>query len=384
MSKRDYYEILGVDKGADEKALKSAYRKLAMKFHPDKNPGDKEAEAKFKEINEAYEILTDSRKRKLYDQFGHAGVDPSAQAAGGGPFQGGFGGYGGGFEDINDVFSSFFGGGFGSSSRGFNRVRRGSDVQVEVRLSFMEAVGGADKEVTFYRLEECPTCSGSGAEPGTSSKTCEQCGGAGEVRYAQRSLFGETISVQQCPACQGKGSIPTEPCHTCKGKAKVRKRKKLNVKIPAGVDNGHVMTLAGEGDVGESGGPKGDVQLHFRVTPDSRFRREGSDIHQEVHINFLQATLGDELEIPSLEGKIRFKVSPGTQSGQIRRLAGAGIPRVNGYGKGDHFVTIIVDVPTALNDKQKEALLAFGKEMDMVSPKESKSFFDKVKDAISS
>ncbi len=380
MSKRDYYEVLGVDKGADEKTLKSAYRKLAMKYHPDKNQGDKEAEAKFKEINEAYEILTDPQKRKLYDQFGHAGVDPSAQAAGGagGPFAGGFGG----FEDFGDVFSSFFGGGFSSSSRGFSRVRRGSDVQVEVRLSFMEAVQGAEKEVTFYRLEDCPTCSGSGAEPGTTTKTCEQCGGRGEVRYAQRSLFGETISVQECPTCRGSGEIPTTPCHTCKGKGKVRKRKKLNVKIPAGVDNGHILTLSGEGDVGEAGGPKGDVLLHFRVTADNRFRREGSDIHQEVHINYIQAALGDEIEIPSLEGKIRFKVSAGTQSGEVRRLAGAGIPRVNSYGKGDHYVTIIVDVPTALNDKQKEALLNYGKEMNMVTPKESKSFFDKVKDAI--
>ncbi|MDI9471307.1 MAG: molecular chaperone DnaJ [Tissierellia bacterium] len=378
MSKRDYYDVLGVERGADEKALKSAYRKLAMKYHPDKNPGDKKAEATFKEINEAYEVLTDPQKRKLYDQFGHAGVDPSAQAAGGGPFTGGFGG----FEDFGDVFSSFFGGGFSSSSRGYSRVRRGADVQVEVRLSFMEAVQGAEKEVTFYRLEDCPTCSGSGAEPGTSMKTCEQCGGRGEVRYAQRSLFGETISVQECPTCRGKGEIPETICHTCKGKGKVRKRKKLSVKIPAGVDNGHILTLSGEGDVGESGGPKGDVLLHFRVAPDSLFRREGSDIYQEVHINYIQAVLGDEIEIPSLEGKLRFKISPGTQSGEIRRLAGAGIQRVNSYGKGDHYVTIIVDVPTSLNDKQKEALLHFGKEMNLVTPKENKSFFEKVKDAI--
>ncbi|NLY72156.1 MAG: molecular chaperone DnaJ [Tissierellia bacterium] len=381
MSKRDYYEILGVDRGADDKTLKSAYRKLAMKYHPDKNPGDKEAEATFKEINEAYEILSDEEKRRRYDQFGHAGVDPNASAGGYGDF-GGFGG----FEDVSDIFSSFFGGGgfsgFGQS--GSAGPRRGNDVQADVHLSFKEAYSGASKEVSFYRLEDCPTCSGTGAAQGSSVSTCDTCGGTGQIREVEHGLFGQSIRVRTCPTCKGRGEKPDEPCPTCKGKGKVRKRRTIRVNIPAGVDNGHVMTLSGEGDIGEQGGPKGDLLLRIFVSTDSRFKRQGLDVFQEVSLSFTQATLGDELEIDGLDGKIKLRVEAGSQPGTVRRISGGGFPNVRGYGKGDHYVTLNVEVPKNLNHEQKEALKAFAGSMGekATKEKENKGFFGKVKDAI--
>lgn len=387
MSKRDYYEVLGVERGADEKTIKSAYRKLAMKYHPDKNPGDKEAEAKFKEINEAYEILSDDEKRQRYDQFGHAGVDPNASAG-----YGDFGGFGG-FEDVSDIFSSFFGGGGGGGfggfggfgdfgSRGPQGPRPGADVSAEVHLSFQEAVTGASKEVTFYRLENCPTCDGSGAAQGSSVSTCQTCQGSGQIREVQSSLFGQTVRVRTCPTCQGKGEVPDEPCATCKGKGKVRKRRKIRVTIPAGVDNGNIMPIHGEGDIGEDGGPKGDLLLHIHVARDPDFRRQGLDVFQDVHITFTQAALGDEIEIRGLEGKIKLKIEPGTQSGTTKRISGGGFPHTQGYGKGDHYVNLTVDTPRNLTDKQKEALRAFASAMGEAETKENKGFFEKVKDAI--
>ena len=382
MSKRDYYEILGVDRGADDKAIKSAYRKLAMKYHPDKNPGDKETEAQFKEINEAYEILSDEEKRQRYDQFGHAGVDPNASAG-----YGDFGGFGG-FEDVSDIFSSFFGGGGGFGgfggfgSRGPSGPRKGADVTADVHLNFQEAVTGASKEVSFYRLELCPACHGSGAEEGSSVSTCQTCQGTGQVREVQSSLFGQSVHVRTCPSCQGKGEVPDKECSTCKGKGKVRKRRKIRVKIPAGVDNGSIMPLQGEGDIGEQGGPKGDLLLRIFVSGDSTFKRQGLDVFQDIHISFTQAALGDEVEIKSLEGKIKLKIDAGTQSGTVKRISGGGFPHVQGYGRGDHYVTITVDTPRNLTDKQKEALRAFASTMGEAEAKESKGFFEKVKDAI--
>lgn len=377
MSKRDYYEILGVERGADDQAIKSAYRKLAMKYHPDKNPGDKEAEATFKEINEAYEILSDSEKRQRYDQFGHAGVDPNASAG-----YGDFGGFGG-FEDVSDIFSSFFGGGFGG---GFGQSaspgpRRGNDVSADVHLSFQEAYSGASKEVSFYRLEDCPSCHGSGAAEGSQVSTCPTCGGSGQVREVQPGIFGQSVHIRTCPTCLGKGERPDEPCPICKGKGKVRKRRTIRVKIPAGVDNGHIMTLSGEGDMGELGGPKGDLLLRIYVAKDKVFTREGLDIFQEVPISFTQAVLGDEIEIQGMDGKIKFKIDAGSQPGSIRRISGGGFPNVRGYGRGDHYITLKVTIPRNLSTGQKSALKNFAEAMGE-DVKENKSFFGKVKDAM--
>ncbi len=376
MSKRDYYEVLGVERGADDQAIKSAYRKLAMKYHPDKNPGDKEAEASFKEINEAYEILSDSEKRQRYDQFGHAGVDPNASAG-----YGDFGGFGG-FDDVSDIFSSFFGGGFsGFGQSASPGPRRGGDVSADVHLSFQEAYTGASKEVSFYRLEDCTTCHGSGAAEGSSVSTCSTCGGSGQVRQVQPGIFGQSVHISTCPTCHGKGERPDEACPTCKGKGKVRKRRTIRVKIPAGVDNGHIMTLSGEGDIGELGGPKGDLLLRIFVQRDQVFTRDGLDVFQEIPISFSQAVLGDEIEIQGLEGKIKLKIDPGSQPGSTRRISGGGFPNVRGYGKGDHYIKLRVDIPKNLNNAQKNALKNFAEAMGE-ELKENKGFFGKVKDAI--
>lgn len=381
MAKRDYYEVLGLDRSADEKAIKSAFRKQAMKYHPDKNPGDKQAEANFKEVNEAYEVLSNPEKKARYDQFGHAGVDPAAAGGAGGA---GFEGFDP-FSGFGDIFSEFFGGGAagGFSGGAYQRVRPGADVDVEVKLTFMEAVKGTAKEFSFYRLDNCPTCDGSGAKPGTGTSTCTTCQGSGQVRYAQRSLFGEHISVAECSTCHGTGQIPDTPCETCKGKGKVRRKKTLKINVPAGVDTGNVLTVQGEGDIGEPGAPKGDVRVHFRVERHKTFRREGPHIYQDVHINFPQATLGDEVELDTLDGKIKFKIPAGTQSGTVRKITGGGIPNLHGYGKGDHFINIIVDTPTKFTDKQRDLLIELAKTMGDHDAKDNRSFFDKVKDAIS-
>ncbi|HHT20656.1 MAG TPA: molecular chaperone DnaJ [Tissierellia bacterium] len=383
MAKRDYYEVLGLERSADEKAIKSAFRKQAMKYHPDKNPGDKEAEAKFKEVNEAYEILSHPEKKARYDQFGHAGVDPSAA----GPTGPGFEGFDP-FSGFGDIFSEFFGGaqaggGFTGGGGSYRRVRPGADVDVEVKLSFMEAVKGTSKEFTFYRLDTCPTCDGSGAKPGTSTATCSTCQGSGQVRYSQRTLFGEAVSVAECSTCHGSGQVPQEPCETCNGKGKVRRKKTLKVNVPAGVDTGNVLTVQGEGDIGEPGAPKGDVRVHFRVEPHKTFRREGPHIHQEVHVTFPQATLGDEVELETLDGRIKFKIAPGTQSGTVRKITGGGITNLHGYGKGDHYITIIVDTPTKFTEKQRDLLIELSKTMGDADAKDNRTFFDKVKDVIS-
>lgn len=385
MSKRDYYEVLGVQRGADDAELKRAYRKLAMKYHPDKNPGDKEAEAQFKEINEAYEILSDSEKRGLYDQFGHAGVN---QNMGGGGFEGGFGGAGfGGFEDIlNEMFGGGFGGGFGGSTRRNSGPRKGADIPVEISITFEEAAFGTSKTIEYYRTEECPTCHGSGAEAGSSKSKCAKCSGTGELRYVQRSLFGESISVKECDACSGSGESIDKPCGTCKGKGRVKKSKKMEVKIPAGIFHGAVMNLRGEGDLGSKGGPRGDVSVHVRVQPHAVFKRDGNDVFTELEISYAQAVLGAEVTVMTLDGKVAYRIPAGTESGKSFRLKGKGIPDLNGYGRGDQYVRVTIKVPSKLTDKQREALKNFAKEMgdDMGSLEKNgkdKGFFDKVKDA---
>lgn len=374
--KRDYYDTLGVEKGVSEQELKKAYRKKAMKYHPDRNADNPEAEGKFKEVNEAYEVLSDAEKRNLYDQFGHAGVN---QNAGG---HGGFGGQGfGGFEDI---FGDLFGGGF-SQGRRSNGPKRGADIRVDITIDFEEAAFGVKQDIEFLRTEECSTCDGEGAEPGTKTSTCPDCNGQGQVRYAQRSLFGETIQVRECERCHGKGKTYDTPCHTCKGHGKIRKKKKMAIELPAGVDSGSVLSLRGEGQLGAKGGPRGDVKVVVRVRDHKLFVRDGNHVMYELHISFAQATLGAEVIVPTLEGKVKYKITPGTQSGTMFRLKGKGIPVLNGYGKGDQYVKVIVDIPTKLNDEQKQNLTDYAVSMGEKNEFSSKpkGFFNKVKEALS-
>ncbi|QZY56541.1 molecular chaperone DnaJ [Crassaminicella profunda] len=373
MSKRDYYEVLGVDKGADEQTIKRAYRKMAMKYHPDRNPGDTQAEEKFKEANEAYEILSDQNKRARYDQFGHAGVDGNAQ--------GGFGGASGfgGFEDIfGDIFD-MFGGGF-SSSRRKAGPKKGDDLKYELPISFEEAAFGVEKEITIKRHENCSTCNGTGAKPGTSKKTCSKCNGTGEVRYATRTPLGQFVNVKPCDACNGEGHIIEKPCEKCHGTGKELKQKKIQIKVPAGVDTGSVIPLRGEGEPGEKGGPSGDLYIVLRVRPHGIFKRDGNDVICEIPITFVQATLGDELVVPTLDGKIKYNIAEGTQSGTIFRIKGKGIPSLRGYGRGDLYVKVIVEVPKKLNEKQKELLKQFADIMGEDVHEQRKSFFHKVKE----
>ncbi|WP_026476289.1 molecular chaperone DnaJ [Alkaliphilus transvaalensis] len=375
MSKRDFYEVLGVDRNASAEDLKRAYRKLAMKYHPDRNPGDKEAEEKFKELNEAYEVLGSPEKKQRYDQFGHAGVNGNGG--------GGFEGFGGGFEDIfGDIFDMFGGGGF--SSRRRSGPQKGADIKYETTVTFEEAAFGTEKTVEFHRNDNCDKCEGTGAKPGTAKKTCVHCQGKGEIRYAQRTPLGQIVNVKTCPHCDGNGQIIESPCPSCKGKGKVRKHKKIKVKIPAGVDTGMVIPIRGEGEPGVKGGPPGDFYVVIRVLPHKIFQRDGMDIICEIPITFVQATLGDEMEVPTLEGKVKYKIAEGTQSGTVFRLKGKGIVSPRGHGKGDQYVKVIVEVPKKLSEKQKDILKQFAAEGGEEVHEQRKSFFDKVKDVLSS
>ncbi|MFZ5965579.1 MAG: molecular chaperone DnaJ [Bacillota bacterium] len=376
MSKRDYYEVLGVDKGADEQTIKKAYRKMAMKYHPDRNPGDKEAEEKFKEANEAYEVLGDQNKRARYDQFGHAGVGNGGQ----GGFDG-FSGFGGGFDDIfGDIFDMFGGGGFSGRGRRKGGPEKGADLKYEMGISFEEAAFGVEKDITVSRHEACEHCHGTGAKPGTSKKTCSKCNGSGEIRYAQRTPLGQFVNVKTCDVCQGEGTIIETPCDKCHGSGKNLKDKKIHIKIPAGVDTGSIIPLRGEGEPGVKGGPAGDLYIVLRVRPHEIFQRDGNDVICEIPITFVQATLGDELIVPTLDGKVKYKIPEGTQSGTIFRLKGKGIPHIKGYGRGDHYVKVIVEVPKKLNESQKELLKKFADTMGEDVHEQRKTFFDKVKD----
>ena len=359
-TKRDYYEVLGVDKSADEQTLKKAYRKLAMKYHPDRNPGDKEAEEKFKEINEAYEVLSDSTKRQTYDQFGHAGMN------GQGGFGGqGFGGQGfGGFEDIfGDMFGDIFGGGFGGGGRPRRRgPERGADMRQSIQITFEEAAFGKKTSIKVNRSEECSECHGSGAKAGTSKKTCPTCNGAGEVRTVQRTPFGNIASSRTCSTCEGEGEVVESPCTKCGGKGSTRKVKTIEVDIPAGIDDGQMIKLAGQGELGSKGGPRGDLYIAVSVKNHSLFTREGYDIYFDMPITFAQAVLGDEIEVPTLDGKVKYSIPEGTQTGTVFRLREKGIPKLRGNNRGDQYVKVVVDTPKKLNDKQKELLREFAKE----------------------
>ena len=380
--KRDYYEVLGVSKGASDDEIKKAYRKLAKKYHPDMNPGDKEAEAKFKEVNEAYSVLSDEQKRARYDQFGHAGVDPNSGAGGPG---GGFGGCDMGEIDLGDIFGSFFGGGgfggFGGGGARRNGPQKGESLRANLTITFEEAAFGCEKEINLNRTEECDECHGSGCQPGTTAETCPDCRGTGVVRVQQRTGGFAFSSTAACTRCRGTGKIIHSPCKSCGGSGSVKKSKRITVTIPAGIDDGQAVSLRGQGNAGKNGGPAGDLIVGVRVKPHPQFRRDGTTVLYEQPVTFFQAAMGAELEIPTIDGKVKYTLPAGTQTGTTFRLRGKGIPELRGRGRGDQYVTIRVQVPTSMNAEQKEALRAFAQAMGENVPEESglKGFFDKHK-----
>ncbi len=371
-NKRDFYEVLGVEKTASAEEIKKAYRKKAMQFHPDRNPGDKEAEVRFKEVGEAYEVLSDDDKRSRYDQYGHAGVDPN--------FNPGFGGFGGGFGDFGgfgDIFSDFFGGGGGRQSS-YNAPRRGENVASRLELTFEEAAFGAEKEVGATRIENCAKCNGSGSADGVI-ENCTRCGGSGQVRTTQNFMGMQMQSSAACPQCNGRGKIIKTPCNTCKGKGKVRRTQKVTVKVPAGVDDGQSVRVRGEGCVGANGGPAGDLLVEINIRRHKIFERDGADVLCELPISFAQAALGAEIEVPTLDGKVRYDIPEGTQTGTSFRLRDKGIPYVgNRNRRGDQIVTVVVETPTRLNAKQKELLRQLDDSLGDTPRR--KKFFDVVKD----
>lgn len=372
-NKRDYYDILGVPKGAGEDEIKKAYRKVARECHPDLNPGDKDKERQFKEANEAYEVLSDTQKKQLYDQYGHAGIDPNYGAGRGG---GGFGDFGFGDIDIGSIFESFFGG-FGGGGRS-NSPRKGESIRSSLVLSFEEAAFGCEKEIEVSRVEPCGDCGGSGASKGTSAETCSQCGGSGQVRTSTRTPMGVISSTGACPSCNGRGMIIKTPCSSCKGSGAKRQRTAITVKIPAGIDDGQTVSLRGQGNTGANGGPAGDILVTMTIRPHPLFIREGTTVHCEMPITFAQAALGCELEVPTLDGRVKYTVPEGTQPGTIFRLRGKGIPGLGGRARGDQLVHVAVEVPKHLNKKQKEALIAFAETCDEKTPPK-KGRFDKFK-----
>ncbi len=371
--KRDYYEVLGVQKGAAEDEIKKAYRQMAKKYHPDLHPGDKEAEAKFKEVNEAYEVLSDSQKRARYDQFGHAGTDPNFGAGGG------YGGWGAQDFDFGDIFSSFFGGGGRRANP--NAPRQGGDVAANVVISFEEAAKGCKKQVSVRVVETCHTCGGSGAAKGTSVSTCPVCHGTGQEARQQRTPFGVIQTQSVCSRCRGKGKIIEKPCTDCNGVGQVRVASTVGVNIPAGINDGQVLTVRGKGNAGINGGPAGDLELQIAVRPHPIFERDGYDLLCELPLTFSQLALGAEIQVPTLDGKVPYTIKEGTQPNDIIRLKGKGVPYLNGRGNGDLIARITVEVPKNLSGKQKELLQAFEESLGDKNYQRRKSFFDKVKDA---
>ena len=385
--KRDYYEVLGIGKNATDAEIKSAYRKLAKKYHPDLNPGNKEAEEKFKEVNEANDVLSDPQKRQRYDQFGFAGVDPNYAAANGG----GAGGFGGGFGgvDLGDIFGDIFGGGFGggfsgfgggSSTRTANAPRKGHDIQASVILTFEEAAHGCSKKITINRQDTCPDCGGTGAAKGTSPETCPDCGGRGYVVTQQRTPFGVMQTQQPCSRCGGKGKLVKNPCKVCHGSGKVATKKTLEVSIPMGIDDDQSFALRGMGDAGANGGPSGDVIVMVTVRPDPLFQRDGYDVWVTVPITYSQAVLGDNITVPSIDGKVEYTVPEGTQSGTTFRLRGKGIQYLNGRGRGDMYVKCEVEIPKKLNKAQRDALKKFEGTLKEDNYEKRKGFFKRLKD----
>ena len=375
--KRDYYEVLGVNKNASADEIKKAYRKAAMKYHPDRNPGNAEAEEKFKEVGEAYEVLSDADKKARYDQFGFAGVDPN-YGAGQGGYGGGFGGFGD-FGDLGDIFGSFFGGGSSRRSNA-NAPRRGENVMSYLDLTFEEAAFGCEKEVGAMRIENCGSCNGSGSADGVI-ETCQQCRGSGQVRTVQNFMGMQMQSSTVCPQCNGRGKIVKTPCTTCKGKGKVRRTQKIKVKIPAGVDEGQSVRVRGEGCVGSNGGPNGDLLAEVYIKRHPIFSRQNTDVYCEVPITFTQAALGAQIDVPTLDGKMKYDLPEGTQTGKSFVLSGKGIPMVNNpKRRGNQYFTVVVETPTKLTKEQRELLQKLDDTMDNNGNPKRKKFFDTLKD----
>ena len=387
--KRDFYEVLGLKKGASEDEIKSAFRKMALKYHPDRNPGDKEAEEKFKEVNEAYSILSDPEKKSKYDQFGHAGVDPNSGFGGGGfggfggfDFGGGGGQWNGSFEDIFDMFGGMFsGGGFGgrASSRRTG-PQRGRDLQRNITIEFEEAAFGAKKEVSVTKLVKCKKCNGEGTAEGTTKRTCTKCNGTGTVTTVQQTAFGQFQNTRACPDCKGQGFIIDTPCPDCKGQGSVKKTIKINVDIPAGVDTGSVIPIKGQGEPGTNNGPSGDLYIVIEVKPHKMFKRSGENLYLQVPISFDQAALGAEIVVPTLENKVMYKIPAGTQPNTVFRLKNKGIKNVRTGKPGDLYVEVILEVPTKLNGKQKKSIEEMAKVVDKDCYHEKTGFAQKLKE----
>lgn len=380
-TKRDYYEVLGLSKGASDDEIKKAYRRLSKKYHPDINK-EADADVKFKEVSEAYEVLSDSQKKAAYDQYGHAGTDPNYGGAGGfGGFNGGgFGNAGfGGFEDI---FDSFFGG--SSRSMDPNAPRQGADLQYTIKLNFEEAIFGVEKEIKYNREDNCHTCGGTGAKPGTQPQTCHKCHGSGTINVERQTPLGRVMSRQTCDVCHGTGKEVKDPCPTCHGSGHEKKMHKVKVTVPAGVEDGQQMRLVNQGEAGMNGGPYGDLYVVFDVAESSTFNRDGAEIYYELPLSFVQAALGDEVKIPTVHGEVKLKIPAGTQTGTKFRLKGKGAPRLRGGLHGDQHVSVRVVTPKNLNEEQKNALRMFAKiEGETINEQQEEGFFDKMKDAFS-
>ncbi len=381
-NKRDYYEVLGVEKSASADDIKKAYRKMAMKYHPDRNPGDKTAEEKFKEVGEAYEVLSDPDKRQRYDSYGFAGVDPNFGAGQpGGGYGGGFSGFGD-FGDLGDIFGEFFGGGSARRSGGQSGARRGENVMARLELTFEEAAFGCEKEVSALRIENCAVCNGTGSADGVV-ETCSNCRGTGQVRTTQNFMGMQMQSTTVCPRCGGKGKIIKTPCNTCKGKGKVRRNHKVNVKIPAGVDEGQTMRVRGEGCVGSGGGPNGDLLVEITIKSHPIFRRNGMDVLCEVPISFTQAALGGEIQVPTLDGTTTYTIPEGTQTGTRFTIRDKGIPEVNNSRRrGNEVFSVVVETPTRLTREQKDLLRQLEGGLDKNATPKRKKFIDSLKDIL--
>mgnify|MGYP001043942000 FL=1 len=382
--KRDYYEVLGVSKGASDDEIKKAYRKLAKQYHPDLNPGDKDAETKFKEVSEAYEILSDADKKQKYDRFGHAGVDPNYSA--GGTYSGDFGGFDmsgfGGGIDLGDIFDSFFGGGVSSSGRR-NAPQKGDSLKISIALSFEEAAFGCTKTVEIDRIEKCADCGGTGAEKGSAAETCPMCHGTGTVKSTQRTPLGMFSSSSPCQTCRGTGKIIKNPCKTCRGLGLARHRRRIEIKIPEGIDDNQPLQMRGQGNAGSNGGPAGDLYVVVSIRPHPLFTRQGADVLCEVPISYKDAVLGAEIEVLTIDGRVKYSIPEGTQTGTVFRLRGKGIKRPDSRGRGDHFVTVNIETPKNLSRKQKELLKSFDQSLLPENhTDETKSFLQKMRDLI--
>ena len=383
--KRDLYQVLEISKGASEDEIKKAYRKLAKKYHPDLNPGDKAAEEKMKEVNYAYEILSNSEKKARYDQFGFAGIDPSYQDPSAGGFGGfGGGGFSGGFNevDLGDLFGSFFGGfgGGGQTQQRRNGPQQGGNIRINMQLTFEEAAFGCEKKINISRNENCQACHGTGSEKGHDPETCPVCHGTGQVKSTQRSMLGVFSTVSPCQNCRGTGKVISHPCSSCHGAGQVKNTAPVSFKIPAGIDNGQTISLRGEGHAGKNGGPAGDIYVEIQIKPHKVFQRRGQDVHLEMPITFVQAALGVQVSVPSLDGTAQLTIPEGTQTGTVFRMRGAGIPNVSGKGRGDQYVKVNIEIPRNLSIPQKDVLKKFESMVGDNQYEAKRSFFDKVKE----